>query len=358
MTQEQDTSTTNADDTQVSAPSLGAQLKAARDEARLSLGEVSKKLLITTTRLKALESGDYSQLPAKVFVVGYIKNYAELVNIDEAPLLEQYERESGSSESPAEQHTLLSAENKVNRGNTLVGQTLNTAKPKPKWLLPVSVFGVAALVLIAVVFMRDSGVEPSSENVKTLVNQTVEKNIQEQAIVTNANVELNSSFSQQLDLSLSNESSSNESSSDVSNNSGGDINSDSAEIASEGVTSSQTNSAENALQANVIAEQASINDDLEDIQQQEVSASFESSQSIDTLVFRFDEECWLNVKEVEGNVIYSGTAAAGSTLTLEGRGPFELMVGNAASASLSLNGEPISIEPQRGRRTARLSVGG
>jgi len=53
----------------------------------------------------------------------------------------------------------------------------------------------------------------------------------------------------------------------------------------------------------------------------------------DVLVVRFAEDCWLRVRDAEGEEVYVGQRSAGQTLTLEGQGPFRLTLGNAAAVS-------------------------
>ncbi|MGH1469632.1 MAG: helix-turn-helix domain-containing protein [Cellvibrionaceae bacterium] len=336
-------------DSAANQPSLGSQLKAARDKARLSIGEVSKELLITKARLTALESDDHSQLPAKVFVVGYLKKYAALVNLDEDALLKQYEAYCSTVDPVEESSFSQTTDAKLTLNENVFGRQSSM----PKWILSFVVFGLAAIVLLGTIFFAGENDTPHSpEKLKKMVNQTVEKNIIEQALTASVNAE--AGFSQidsaETDLTQKKLQRAKE------DNQASQLSESSVEQAMLATDDEIVKKvSENELQANVVAEQKSILNDAEEL---EVSASFKSPKKIDTLTFSFLEECWLNVKEVEGNVIYSGTATAGSKLVLEGRGPFELMVGNAESASLLLNGEPVSIEPQRGRKTARLSVGG
>ena len=59
----------------------GARLKAAREAKSLNLEKVAAQLHLSNEMLLALEADDYDNLPARVFVVGYLRNYARLVGL-------------------------------------------------------------------------------------------------------------------------------------------------------------------------------------------------------------------------------------------------------------------------------------
>ena len=61
--------------------SAGAMLREAREAAKLSIEEVASELHLVSDVVIALENGDRSKLPSRVFTLGYLKNYAKLVNI-------------------------------------------------------------------------------------------------------------------------------------------------------------------------------------------------------------------------------------------------------------------------------------
>src|SRR4051812_26213925 len=74
-----------------SAP--GAALARARNAQNLSIMEVARHLKLTPAQVEWLEAGEYDKLPGRVFVRGFIRNYAKLVHLDPALLLRQTENE-------------------------------------------------------------------------------------------------------------------------------------------------------------------------------------------------------------------------------------------------------------------------
>lgn len=69
-------------------PSAGAQLRAAREAAQITLDDVAQQLKLARRQVLAIENDDLAALPGPTFVRGFIRNYARLLRIDPAPLLE------------------------------------------------------------------------------------------------------------------------------------------------------------------------------------------------------------------------------------------------------------------------------
>ena len=72
------------------APGPGQRLRQARLRRGLALVQVARDLRLTPERVKAIENEDYPRLPGAVFVVGYVKSYARLLDLDPEALGETY----------------------------------------------------------------------------------------------------------------------------------------------------------------------------------------------------------------------------------------------------------------------------
>lgn len=75
------------------ASSAGASLAAAREDMNLSVADVARHLKLTPAQVEALEEGAYERLPGRVFVRGFLRNYAKLLGVDPQPLLRRIEHE-------------------------------------------------------------------------------------------------------------------------------------------------------------------------------------------------------------------------------------------------------------------------
>lgn len=78
---------------------IGWQLRKARKISRLSVETVALQLHIDPRVIRALEEDDFSQMKP-VFVRGYLRNYARLVNLPVEPLLESYNQLVGAQTPP------------------------------------------------------------------------------------------------------------------------------------------------------------------------------------------------------------------------------------------------------------------
>jgi cytoskeleton protein RodZ len=71
---------------------VGTALKAARERAGMSLGEVADRLKLSIRQLEAIEHDDFQQLPGATFVRGFVRNYARFLRLDPEPLMARLEQ--------------------------------------------------------------------------------------------------------------------------------------------------------------------------------------------------------------------------------------------------------------------------
>ena len=80
------------------------------------------------------------------------------------------------------------------------------------------------------------------------------------------------------------------------------------------------------------------------------------STVLSQLTIRFSGECWLEVSDARGDVLAADLKQAGDSVTLSGRPPFNVMLGNARAASVILDGRTIATEPDGANNALRLSI--
>ncbi len=88
---------TPTDEADIEAPSkegAGACLRRAREALKLSRAEAAAGLYLNESIVTALEEDDLDALPGSVFVQGYLRKYARLLNIPEGPLLKAYSHQT------------------------------------------------------------------------------------------------------------------------------------------------------------------------------------------------------------------------------------------------------------------------
>ncbi len=71
-------------------PTIGEELKAAREAQGLSLTEIAEKTRISHTFLKALEEDDYSVIPGEVFVIGFLRTYSKVLGLNVKDVMARY----------------------------------------------------------------------------------------------------------------------------------------------------------------------------------------------------------------------------------------------------------------------------
>ncbi len=80
-------------------PGFGARLQAAREARELSAADVAAKLKLSARQVEALEAEDLSHLPGEVFLRGFVRNYARLVEVDAEQLIAPIDAQATVSET-------------------------------------------------------------------------------------------------------------------------------------------------------------------------------------------------------------------------------------------------------------------
>jgi len=73
-------------------PSIGPLLKAVREDKGLTLDQMVSVTMLRRPLLEAIENENWEDLPAPVFVKGFIRSYAVALGLDENEIVAQYER--------------------------------------------------------------------------------------------------------------------------------------------------------------------------------------------------------------------------------------------------------------------------
>lgn len=71
--------------------SAGQMLKEAREKLKLTRAEIAEHIYLRTQVIIDLENDHYSQLGAEVYIRGYLRNYAKIVNLSPETVLMAFE---------------------------------------------------------------------------------------------------------------------------------------------------------------------------------------------------------------------------------------------------------------------------
>lgn len=286
--------------------SVGNILQAARKDRSFSLAYVAAQTLLHEKVITALESDDYAQLPSPVFVSGYIRTYAKVLEIDPQPLLEAYKKTR-----PAQ---ILEVSPQANEKKTLFQQS--------KHKQPI----ISTLLVIAVLLGLTSSwwlqreiehpVELLSEDVPG-VEELIEDETEEQHQVGLG------------EISPDNESSL---------------------IPNQENVSSQIEIEEQANLVDRVLSIAESTDEPEPI----VSGDVQDPVKI---TVTFVEESWTEIFDVRKRRLLHGLIKPGAVRVVYGEAPFSIFFGNAHGVEVKINDKPFNhIRYARKNKTARFLV--
>ncbi|MFM0740290.1 helix-turn-helix domain-containing protein [Paraburkholderia xenovorans] len=78
-----------------SLAAVGARLTQLRESKNWTIDDVSARLKVSATKLRALESGDLTHLPDTTFALGVVRSYAKMLGADPTPFTQALRREKG-----------------------------------------------------------------------------------------------------------------------------------------------------------------------------------------------------------------------------------------------------------------------
>jgi len=78
-------------------PTVAEQLRQAREAKNLTVYQVAEITKIRTDHVRALEESDYDVFPAPVYVRGFVRTYASLLQLDVNQILDQLSQELSKS---------------------------------------------------------------------------------------------------------------------------------------------------------------------------------------------------------------------------------------------------------------------
>ncbi|HKQ62919.1 MAG TPA: helix-turn-helix domain-containing protein, partial [Candidatus Polarisedimenticolaceae bacterium] len=87
---------------QPASASFGDKLRQAREGRNVTVEQLGAETGIDLRYLQAIERDDLSALPGRAFGKFFIRVYAEALEFDPQPLLEEYDRDHGPAAEPSE----------------------------------------------------------------------------------------------------------------------------------------------------------------------------------------------------------------------------------------------------------------
>lgn len=292
--------------------SPGELLKTAREQAGLSTRQVAEALKLLPDQIDSIERDEFERFNGPLFCKAHLKAYAKLLAVDTAAVLEAYQATTQDTLQALDKPLVVTPIQRPNRGYSF------------------KYWGAAAALVLSVTLWIQH-------------NQQTEQELNTTALQPDASVEVDGNDQSSL-LGLGSAT----------------IESESADFMAEKDYLTEID-AEQTLTLDTV-EQSSV---VIDLPARKVAASTSVSQDqqaptdsgADELHFSFSEDCWVEVTDGNGDIIFASLKQADETLQLTGLGPFKVLLGYAHGVSLDYNGEPIEINVKNRNNSARFVVG-
>ena len=307
----------------------GESLREARESRGWAVDEVAAQLNLTPLRLSQIEAGSFDQLPGNTFARGYVRAYAKLLGMDQSRLVQEFDQFTGSDAVGSDVHSLGHIEEPVRYSQSIL-----------------RFVSFALLVVLAGVGFY-------------WWQEQAERHADEAPVTSLEQFEVESADGTTQIHPL-------------------DEPEDQAVLAAQGATelSLTPTTVEEAAapELDSSAEQAAVAviESTAEVAQSEPASVAEAASPAPAGIVEppavaagegrvnvsFVADCWTQVTDASGKVLFSALKRKGETLQLTGKAPLELRLGFARGAQVSYNGQAVDVTPHITGETARIKLGG
>ncbi len=325
----------------------GAMLHQAREAAGLTIDAAAHQLKLAPRQVRALEDGDFASLPGRTFVRGFVRNYARLLHLDPDAVLDAL---PGASAGPALDAPTL------HPTAPSIGELPTTETHRPgwtRWAIPLT---LAAIVAAAAVyeFLRP-GAEPhrgtAQETVSTLPPGT-------------SGTEPVPAPEAPASTSLPNPIASAPPSPPTGGSEatpGTRANPAAAPSASPNATAVPAAPSSVSVAATPPLPTAAKAPAPASAKAGAPTAPHAASPSPEptavaeaTLALTFRDYSWVEVKDRNGRVLLSRMNAGGTSETVSGPPPLDVVIGNASDVKVTFRGKPVDLAPYTRQNVAKV----
>ncbi len=319
-----------------SLAAVGARLTQLRESKGWTIEDVSARLKVSVTKLRALESGDISHLPDTTFALGVVRSYAKMLGADPTPFTQALRREKGV---PAPDLSMPASSGRdLPRGR--VSLSLGGSGQKSRsWL-----WGIAAVIVavIALGMWHTNGGDSSAwlARLKASANGATGGATgasgavaQGQAAGSEATAE-DAASAPETQAAADNAASATPMPAPLAT---GTEPSSAPAVTAAAVApkaGSQAQAAAQGASAPVVAAIGASDTATA------TTAAPAAGEAI--IALRVTQDSWFSVRSKDGKEVFSGLVHAGDTKEVTGAAPFKVTIGNRAGLeSLTLDGQPV-----------------
>lgn len=313
---------------------LGKRLIRARKARGWTLGYVASQLHLPESTIEFLESDDYTQLPAEVYIKGYLRNYARLLRIPADEILQGYVDQRHRPEPSADSFGTPRAKTPSSRTRRPVSVRVDVREAHPvpeageKPRAHSAAMGWATLALIAALsstWWWPEGGHPWTDLVGS-ISSAISSSLSPGAPTGTDPRKARPAAVPQTEQASSQR---------------------------QNPLSDPTSHPDASLQGAPIEGERSVAD-VASREPTETPVPYEPG--VDTLTLRFEGDSWATAIDAEGKRLIHQTGVAGTTKILRGKAPFNLTIGRLANVSIEFNGQSVALPNARNRATERFTV--
>tara|TARA_R110002126_G_scaffold16527_10_gene65989 strand:+ start:2245 stop:3105 length:861 start_codon:yes stop_codon:yes gene_type:complete len=274
-------------------PTPGQLLREAREQRKLTVADVALQLNLRVNLVTQIETDQLDSSLLDTFVRGYLRSYARLVKLPEQQVMLAFEQQRGSPAGPAKPMRTFS-----NRAE------LQATENRFMWLT----YAIGFILVLMLVLWWWQTASPVADDAAVVSEQ------------------------QQTAPEYSDDTS------EVVNNQ-----------SAEQITDDSLSGADEPEQA-----------DLADFIAAETGSELASTSPVaieaDVIDMAFSDNCWIDVLDAEGNRIAYGTKQAGYSMTVTGKAPFVVTLGNPSVVKITLNNQPFDMSSLPAGRVAKFTL--
>ena len=323
----------------------GETLRKARESKNLAQADVAQQLNLTLRALTQVEAGAFDKLPGHTFARGYIRAYAKLLELDQDRLVADFDAYTGTDSAGSSVHALGRIEEPTHLAQSL--------------LRFVSVGLLLGLLAVSFFWWQEQSTRKDSD---AAVSRALEHVEVESADGTTEIHPLDEPEDQAV---ADGQAQIVEPASEIE-----------PELAAQTATTAPAaDTATSASQPAPVAEPAAaVVAPVAEVPAAPVSAALPSVTPVveapvsapapvqaaagQALVnIQFTANCWTQLTDANGKVLFSALKRAGESLELAGKPPLELRLGFARGAQVSYNGQAVDVAPYTSGETARMKLG-
>lgn len=340
------------------SPGPGERLRAARLSMGFDLAKIASELHLTSAVVERLEADDYPAVGARVFVRGYLRNYARIVEMPVESILRQF-NEKWPDETPT--HSMLRESPRLPADG---GPSRGVAGAM-SWFLV-----IGALVLF-VIWWRGylDDIVPEQIRSGTLQEPALDRDTVDfeqpaftdtqptDAIGSDGSLRL-PSLSDAPVSSILNEVATDSPAVEASSGTSLETpilsTTEPAETASEAAAVSSESVAPPVLQS--ITTRTAPTAEMREAAQSTADGGAPVVDGATGIVMTFSAPCWVDVRDSTRKFKLFGEMPKGARRVLGGDPPYKLVIGNARAVTISVNGEPFDLAPYAKGNVARFTL--